>query len=138
MVEQGLVMLIQNTLNDPTILGGFPYVPKGAKDLIRPINPKAWSYRCILSEPIYVLEGQDLLTALEMQIDCYGYSMPDAMTVAKAIDSVLRGSWSGTLPDPDATVVTGIFRLPSFVDGYSDINSSYVRSLEYSIHYYQA
>ena len=63
--------------------------------------------------------------------------MADAITLARGIDNILRGSWTGTLPDSDATVVQGIFRLPSFVDGFSDANRSYVRTLEYLVKYIQ-
>ena len=67
MIEQGLVMLIQNGLADASIPGGYPV--QLPKDIINALgdaaNPttKAWTYRCILSTPIYTLEGEDPLTS---------------------------------------------------------------------------
>ena len=137
MVEEGLCNLIKTGITSqyPGISGGYP--SQLPPNFISSSNPWSWTYRSILSEPMYVLEGQDALTAWEVQLDCHGYAMSHAMSLARAIDGVLRGGWHGTMTDPDATVVTGIFRLPSFVDGFSDANRSYVRSLEYRVHYYQ-
>src|SRR5207248_2519193 len=100
-------------------------------------NPWSWTYRSIISTPLYVLEGQSGLTSWEVQLDCHGFAMSHATSLARAIDGVLRGSYAGVLTDTDATRVTGIFRLPSCVDGFSDASRSYVRSLEYRVHYYQ-
>jgi hypothetical protein len=47
----------------------------------------------------------------------------------------MRGLYSGTLPD--GTIVQAIIRKPAFIDGYSDLNRSYVRSLEYEIQFDQ-
>jgi hypothetical protein len=83
-----------------------------------------------------VLEGQDSLTEWEVQVDCYGFAMSHAINLAHAIDGVLRGVWHGTMGDVDSTLVEGIWRLPSFVDGFNDLNRAYVRSLEYKVRYY--
>ena len=137
MIEQGLVTLITSGVAStlPNMTGGFAVVLP--ENFVSKSNPWSWTYRSIISEPIYVLNGQDGLTAWQIQIDCHGFTMSNALSVARTIDSVLRGGYSGTLPDPDNTVVTGIFRMPSFVDGYNDISRTYIRSLEYTIHYYQ-
>jgi hypothetical protein len=63
--------------------------------------------------------------------------MANAMTLARKIDGVLRGGFSGVLPDPDSTFVQGIFRSGPSVDGFSDLNRSYVRTLEYLVNYDQ-
>lgn len=136
MIEQGLVMLIQAGLGTPPLAPGG-WAVQLPKDLISPATPKAWTYRCIVSEPSYHLTGESGFTALEVQIDCHGLTMPDAIALARAIDGVLRGGYAGTLPDPDATVVQGIFRQGPYVDGFSDANRSYVRTLEYLINYNQ-
>jgi hypothetical protein len=128
-------MLVQAGLGDLSVSGGFAV--QLPKDLICATNTMAWTYRSIVSEPLYVLEGQDALTTWQVQIDAHGYTMADAIRLSRAIDGVLRGSWSGALPDGDATRVNGIFRLPTMVDGFSDANRSYVRSTEYEVHYYQ-
>jgi hypothetical protein len=107
------------------------------KDLISQTTPKAWTYRSITSEPTYVLEGQDGFTTWEIQLDCHGNTMDDAIVLARAIDSILRGGFRGILSDPDRTVVQGIFRQGPLVDGFSDSNRTYVRTLEYRIEYNQ-
>lgn len=131
------------------IAEAFPNVPGGygvelPKDLLSKATPLAWNYRSITSEASYVLEGQDAFTDWEVQIDCNGFSdqlggpgMAGAIQLARAIDGVLRGGFSGVLPDPDATLVYGIYRQPGFIDGFSDLNRSYVRSLEYHVGYAQ-
>jgi len=134
MVEQGLCQLIVGGVNDATVQMFPVQLPPNH---INATRPKALTYRSVLSEPLYVLEGQDPLTCWELQIDCHGFTMADAISLARAVDGVLRGGWSGTLPDPDATVVQGIFRLPGSVDGFNDASRSYVRSLEYSVRYVQ-
>lgn len=137
MVEAGFVLLIQNGLTtaNVNVPGGFAV--ELPKDLISGTTTQAWTYRSILSTPTYLLNGQDPLTMWEVQIDCHGFTMADAITLARAIDGVLRGSYAGTLPDADNTVVQGIFRLPSQIDGFNDINRSFVRSLEYRVTYVQ-
>jgi hypothetical protein len=134
MIEQGINLLIQ---------AGVPNVPGGFAFGQLPINqisasaPKAWSYRSVSSLPTYVLEGQISLTHWTIQIDSYGYTANDSITLSRAIDGVLRGSYRGTLTDPDSTIVNGIFRLAGLVDGFDDTNRSYVRSVDYLIAYYQ-
>lgn len=137
MVEQGLVKLVQQGLTSlsPSVPGGFKV--QLPKDLIGPSTPKAWTYHSVLSDPTYALNGQDGLTSWTVRIDCHGNSPADAIDLARAIDNVLRGGWSGTLPDTDNTVVQGIFRQGFFVDGFSDVNRTYVRTLEYLVNYQQ-
>lgn len=135
LIEEGLVLLVQSGLTVVTAPGGF--FAQLPKDQISAANPRAWTYRFITSEPNYNLNGQDGFTAATVQIDCHGYAAADAIALARAIDKVLRGAFKGALADPDATYVDSIFRREPFVDGFSDVNRSYVRSLEYLINYNQ-
>ncbi len=136
MIEAGLVTLIQAGLGTPPMApGGFAV--QLPKDQISSASPMAWTYRGIIVEPTYVLEGQDAFTEWEVQIDCHGYTMANAIALARTIQAVLRGNWSGVLPDPDHTVVFGVQQEPPGPDGFSDANRSYVRTLEYKIQYAQ-
>ena len=137
MIEAGLVTLIQSGLSAQGIAVPGGYAVQLPENLISATQPQAWTYRSITSVPLHVLEGQDPLTHWEVQLDCCGLTMAHAITLARGIDNVLRGSWSGTLDDPDATVVQAILRLPSFVDGFNDANRTFVRSLEYQVIYVQ-
>lgn len=138
MIEQGLVALIQGGLGSPPEVnapgGFFAQLPK---DQISADAPMAWTYRSVVSEPSYKLAGQDSWTEWQVQIDCHGYRAADAISLARAIDRVLRGGFRGTLSDPDSTYVFGISRLGTFIDGFNDENRSYVRSLEYLVQYSQ-
>jgi hypothetical protein len=137
MIEQGFTLLIQAGLASQflTVPGGFAL--QFPKDLISPTYPQAWCYRSILSVPTYLLNGQDALTMWDVQVDCHGLTMVAAAALARAIDNVLYGGFSGVLADVDNTRVQGIFRLPTFVDGFSDLNRSFVRSVEYRVNYYE-
>ena len=136
MIEQGFVALIQAGLGSPPMApGGFAV--QLPKDQISSAAPMAWTYRSIVSDPTYHLGGQDALTGWEVQIDCHGYTMANAITLARAIDAVLRGGYTGVLSDPDHTFVQGVFRMGPFIDGFSDVNRSFVRTLEYLVNYDQ-
>jgi hypothetical protein len=136
MIEAGFVLLVQAGLGSPPLApGGFAV--QLPKDQISPVTPYAWTYRSIVSDPTYVLEGQDPFTSWEIQLDCHGYTMQNAITLARAVDVVLRGGYSGVLSDTDRTRVFGIFRRGPFLDGYSDANRSFVRTMEYEIQYAQ-
>lgn len=97
----------------------------------------AWVYRNLTSNPTYVLDGQDGFTALRIRIDCHGLTAALADELAFGIDSVLRGGYQGTLPDPDSTVVQGIFRESDYADGYADDTRTFVHTLEYLVNYNQ-
>ena len=49
------------------------------EDLLSADTPKAWTYRVINTEPSHVFEGDDPFTAMQLQIDCHGYTMADAI-----------------------------------------------------------
>jgi hypothetical protein len=139
-VEQGLVMLVQQGLAAQTPPVSVPggYAVELPKDCLSAATPQAWSWRSIASTPEFVLKGQTGWTEWVVQVDCHGFqSHALAITLARAIDKVLRGVFQGVLPDPDNTYVFGIYRQPPVVDGYSDVNRSFVRSLEYRVIYQQ-
>jgi hypothetical protein len=71
-----------------------------------------------------------------LQIDCYGSTAAQAITLAKAIDAVLNG-YRGTLPDADATVVQGCFRLNLIDPDPWDASQECRRILEYELWFYQ-
>ena len=134
MIEQGLVMLVQAGIGD-LATGGFPV--KLPENYINESNRRAWVFHMLTAYPTYTINSQDPFTSATVQIDCHGYTMLDAMTLARAIDGVLRGGFVGRLPDPDQTFVHGIFREPPFIDGFSDASRTYVRMLEYLVNYNQ-
>ena len=149
MIELGLVTLIQAGLGDPPIAPGG-YCAQIPKDLIGTAGlsvPMAWTYTLIASEATYVLTGQDALTSIDLRIDCHGTTAANAQVLARAIERTLRsafpvtdsvnGGTPLTLSDPDQTVVYGIFRRGPCVDGFSDANRTYVRTLEYMVTYDQ-
>lgn len=134
MIEQGLVKLVQAGLLPAVPACSFAELPK---DQVSATNPQAWTYRFLLDAPSYVLAGQTSYRIATVQIDCHGYTAADAINLARSIDGVLRPGFRGLLADADATRVESIVRLPACVDGFSDANRSWVRSLEYEVSYYQ-
>lgn len=139
MVEQGIVTLVQAAITASpvslTVPGGF--FAELPKDQVSPASPMAWTYKTIMSTPEYILQGPTGWTDWHVQIDCHGNAASDSITLARAIDNVLHGSFHGALPDPDATYVFGMYNSGPSVDGFSDANRTYVRSLEYVIQYQQ-
>ena len=86
MIEAGLVALVQQGIAPalPGVPGGFAV--QLPKDQISSASAMAWTYRCIVAEPTYTLQGQDPFTGLELQIDCHGYAMADAIALARAVE----------------------------------------------------
>ena len=136
-------MLIQQGLaaQTPPLVVPGGYMAELPKDLLGPGQTQAWSYRSISSEPDLVLKGDTGWTSWVVQIDCHGFDQPGgaalAIALARAIYKVLRGGFQGTLPDTDNTYVMGVYKNAPQVDGFSDANRSFVRSLEYRIIYQQ-
>jgi hypothetical protein len=136
MVEAGLQIYITTGLANAAIPPGFSDVLP--KNQITVATPQAWLWKTILSEAEYVLEGGGAgYTTWTVQIDCHGFTAANSMSLARAIETVLRGSFQGTFADSDSTKVSGIFRKPLFLGGFDDDNRSFVRSLEYEIVYNQ-
>jgi hypothetical protein len=135
-IEQGLVQLIQAGLGTPPLAPGG-WAVQLPPNQITDTAPMAWTYHSLSAEPSYTLASQDGFTSWELRVDCHGRTMADAIRLARAIDGVLRGGYSGKLPDDDATFVHGIFRRGPYVDGFSDLNRSYVRTMEYLVNYNQ-
>lgn len=134
-LEQGLVSLIQSGTNNLAPGGFMGAIPEAYA--VTAQNPKVWVFHTILDVPTIAFEGADALCEAEIQIDCHGYTADDAVALAAAVKAALSGVGNPvTLTDPDKTVVQGIFRRSPHVDGYSDANHTYVRSLEYLVAYY--
>lgn len=133
MVEQGIVAYIQAGLGTPPIAPGG-WATELPKDKIG-TNPgqflMAWCYRSEDADPTDVLEGEDGVTDWQFIVDCHGATQANAITLAHAIIVTLRGARGITLPDPDTTFVQAIFRNGLFIDGFSDLNRSFVRTLKF-------
>ena len=139
MVEQGLLKFIANGLaGSPPVTPPPGFLTHIEKDQISGSgSTQAYCIKTIGIDPDYVLTGQTGWTEWKVQIDACGATAKDSVDLARAIDNVLRGAFHGVLPDSDSTYVFGIFRIDGGADGYSDVNRTYVRSLEYRIVYQQ-
>jgi hypothetical protein len=136
MVEFGLQLYITAGLANASIPPGFSDVLP--KNQITVATPQAWLWKTILAEPDYVLEGGGAgYTTWQVQLDCFGYTAAYAMSLARSIETVLRGSFAGTFADADTTKVFGIVRQPLFLGGFDEDNRAFVRSLEYVVTYSQ-
>jgi hypothetical protein len=140
MIRQGLELLIQSGLaaqNPPVVVpGGF--LVTLPKDTISETVPAAWCFRSLQSSPSFNLQNQSSWTKMIWRINCHGFQPANAVSLALAIQTVLRGGFSGTLPDPDNTEVFLLTETDeSGVEGYSDTDRSWVTTLEYEIQYNQ-
>ena len=143
MIEQGIVLLIQSGLGAPPLApGGF--AAQLPPNQISPDAPMAWTWRSLSTPTAYTLEGPDGFGEWDVEIACHGNTMDDALILARAIDNILQppsngrsASFQGQLTDPDSTIIQGIFNGAVAVDGFSDADRSYVRTLEYRIQYNQ-
>lgn len=139
MIELGLVKFIQAGLGDPPMApGGFAVqLPPNLIGEKAGQVSKAWVYRTVADDPSIVIEGEDGVTCWHVAIDCHGVTMADAIALWRAINAVLRGAESVTFEDPDSIFVQSIQRGSLNVDGYSDLNRSFVKTVEYAVHYNQ-
>lgn len=131
MIEQGLVQLIQADKTVKAICpegGYFFQLPEAHKK-------PSWTYAVISDMSSYTLQGRDGLTRYRIQIDIYGTSAADCLTLFQTIDNVISG-YHGTLPDPDSTVVQGIFR-DNITDFFDSDSRTYRRSVDYLIWFNQ-
>ena len=131
MIEAGLVALVQGTaaVNAIAAVGGnLSEVPK---DGALP----TWTYVFISAPDSYTLAGEHGLIEARIQIDCYGNTGAECIRLAWAIDHVLSG-FSGTLADPQNTVVDSCFR-SNIIDFFDDAKRSYRRLLEYKLWFIQ-
>jgi hypothetical protein len=127
MIEQGLSQLVQGTTAVSAIapVGGFyGQLPKGQA-------LPSWSFIFVSDNPIYTLDGPNPLTNRRLQLDCYGNTGAEAITLGTVVDNALSG-YTGTLADPDATVVQGCFR-SNLIDFFDYESRTFRRMLEYSI-----
>jgi hypothetical protein len=119
--EQGFVALVNSAAGSGGYYGQLP------KDAQLP----NWTYLDVSNPSDYTLQGAVELSGMRMQVDCYGQTAAQAITLAKAIDRVLSG-YLGTLSD--GTVVQGCFRT-NRLSFFDDNARNYRRMLEYEIWY---
>lgn len=129
MIEQGVVMLVQSDAEVQAICKSGGYWLSLPKD---PVYP-SWCYYVVSSISERTLEPQKLLCFERWQVDVYGVTGSDCMSLAYAIDEVLN-SYQGNLPDPDSTLVQGIFR-SDVTDFFDPTVRNYRRMLEYELHF---
>lgn len=124
--EQGFVTLLTSDAG-VSAAGRGGYYAQLPKDYTLP----SWTYTVISDPSDYTLQATVELSAMRMQVDCYGSTGAQAITLAKAIDRVLSG-FLGTLSD--GTIVQGCFRT-NRIDFFDDSARNYRRMLEYQIWY---
>jgi hypothetical protein len=129
MIDLGIVMLVNAGLGSPPFVGGFD--SELPKDAALP----NYTYTIVFDHPDTGLEFFKGLSKLSFQIDCYGNSANDALTLSRSIDLILNG-FQGVLPDPDATRVSSVMGTDrrNFFD---DSRRTFRRMLEYEIWYFQ-
>jgi hypothetical protein len=128
MIEQGLVALVQDDTNVQAIAtagGGFcaSYPPN--------FQLPTWTYLIVSDVAEYTLMGQSGTGSRRFQIDCYGNTAAEAITLATAINAVL-GGYRGTLSDSDNTIIQGCFHINT-LDFFDTSLRNFRRSLEYEI-----
>jgi hypothetical protein len=126
-IAQGLVQFVQGSSAVKAIAATGGFLAELPKDQPLP----SWTYTTVSDSADYVLSGPVDLGSWNVQIDCYAATREQAVLLAKAIDNVLNG-FAGTFPDPDRTVVQGVFRTNK-QDFFDDVRRSYRRMLEYEI-----
>jgi hypothetical protein len=127
-IEQGIQMLVQADADVLALCPEGGFLSSLPKDFPRP----SWAYKIVSSTPLSRTLGRQRQVLQERwQIDCFGDSPADAIRLAKAVDAILN-NYSGALPDPDATVVQGIF-WTDLTDFFDDVARSYRRCLEYEL-----
>jgi hypothetical protein len=120
--EQGFVALVNTAAGSGGYYGQLP------KDAQLP----NWTYQVVSDPSDYTLQGAVELGYMRMQVDCYGDTAGQVITLAKAIDRVLSG-YLGTLTD--GTIVQGCFRTNRGGPPFDDGARNYRRMLEYEIWY---
>lgn len=133
MIEQGLVMLIQAGIATawPTVPGGF------AGTLPENQAPPAYTYRVISDRANLTLLSFSGFGQARFEFNCFGVKASDALLLANAVDKVLNG-YTGTLSDPDSTMVDSIFRQDREGPDYSDSARNFYVMLEYLVSYYSS
>lgn len=128
MIDLGLVMKIGAALG-PSVPGGFPGT------LPENMRGPAYAYTVISDRANVTLQSVTGLGMRRYQFDCFGPLAVDAKRLADAIDAVLNG-FSGTLPDPDSTVVDSAIRSDRMGPKDSDSARNFWVMLEFEIWYY--
>lgn len=136
MIEQALVTLVQGDTDVSAIAstgGFFAQLPKGQA-------LPSWTYTNVAGPIDYTLTGSCRLGYRRIQIDCYGNTAADAISLAAAIDAVLNG-YSGTVsttssPITTLAVIKACFRV-SLHDFFDPDSRTYRRMLEYELWFSQ-
>src|SRR5579862_967177 len=119
--------MLVNARNSPPAQGGyFAELPEDYS-----LAAPAWTYRSVSQASNTTLTTSRGLAMRRLQIDCYAAAAADVIALADDIDKVLNG-FQGTLPDPDATVVSSCFS-SDVIDFFDDAPRSFRRMLEYEI-----
>jgi hypothetical protein len=126
MLEQGLVMLINTSLN---FIGGF------ANQLPSNATLPNYTFLTIHERTIAGLQVPGGMAQRRMEFNCFGTTQATAFDLADRISAVLMG-YRGILTDPDATQVDSIF--PSdMIDFEQDPAArNYRRLIEFYVNYY--
>jgi hypothetical protein len=131
MIEQGLVRLVNASTAVTTICPAGGFFASLPKDQPRP----SWAYTIVSRVTDYSLAGRQQHTQIRLQLDVFGDDAADCINLANAIDAQING-FKGTLTDPDAMVVQGIF-LADQIDFFDDTARTFRRMLEYEVHFVQ-
>lgn len=132
MIENGIVQLVQASAAVQTLCAAGGYYAQLPEKQPLP----CWSYLFVSDVADYTLDGRVDLTMRRLQVDCYGETGSDAITLADAVDKVLDG-YKGTLPDPESTTVQGCFR-SNLIDFFDSSSRTFRRMLEYNLWFNQS
>lgn len=136
MIEQGIVMLVQNTpavANIATQGGG--YLAELPKDQMS-LGPPSWTYIVVSNPSLNTLTTFTGFASMRLQIDCYGNAGADVILLAAAINKVLNG-FRGTLPDSDSTYVDSCFQNDMQDFPLDEYARTFRRMLEFEIFFAQ-
>jgi len=134
-IEQGLVILIQESIPEDMAPGGFAV--QLPPNQITEASPMAWTYTLLGGTPVNALHTVGGLRMRRLQIDCFGLTAAHAFTLASAVQSALDG-FSGALKDPDKTVVDNCLLSEEPYDFPFDAAArNYRRMIEFELWFFQ-
>lgn len=125
-------MLIQAGLatSFPSCQAGF------AGQLPENAIPPAYTYKVISDPANLTLKSFSGFGQRRFEFNCFGVKAVDAQSLAYKIDAVLNG-FRGTLSDPDATRIDGMFRTDRMGPNYQSASRNFAVLLEYLVSYYE-
>ncbi len=131
MIEEGIVDLVQSNAGVQAIAATGGFLAEVEKGTTLP----SWSYRIVSDDPELTLTTVGGLVRRRIEISSYGNSGADAISLAKAINTVLHG-YSGTLADADHTKVDSCHR-SDVMDFFDSAARTWRRMLEFEIWFYE-